>query len=626
MEETGAVINVGTSLFIVLVALGIAGCIALLLNAVLTGIAGLDSYMLSTAFDHNANAILATVILGILVILHGVGYYCQYVKTPLSKCHLWLLVTGSLTVLVAASAVLMVTKGQGLGPQILGYYNTAFTATQLMALMAFGVCMCKSGCFGKSSSNARIVFYVVAGIYAAWLLAYLAACAAYAVMYNRGQGVSHAVDAQQRITQSYKRIPCVNYVLLIALTFSAYQVNFCCVPVTGTDWTFLLLFGTCAGILLSVFMHYQGGNGAFHHKMEHILTALAAIIMGFMLMYSYFKEPFAQVVPDRKYTIWDLVFILLAVVLAGITMALLIKWKGDSHRGEDWIHYTLLSAMMVCTAIELGMLHFGWARGGSSGVVWQAVMVILVLELVATLVMVVIDVCGGGSGNGYVFTVSTTVYPLLILHLLLMLANVLVCHYHMPFPGNYQLWHWSLSLWDTMLVLLVLESLVVLVMAISGVHQQYTFHGLYESGQDNRCYVVLALHAILCGTAIGIIHFKEPLSQYWSKDQLACVVLSVVSLISCLGLAYDGMKPKPGESRSEPGFYCLVVYAIITFGGALYYGFRSGLIQGSCFTKKSDAKKLQGSEEAVSSMESTVDDAEDISPEVALQQDNTDVI
>ncbi|EDO05608.1 uncharacterized protein BBOV_IV000080 [Babesia bovis T2Bo] len=613
MEETGAAINLGTSLFIVSLALGITGCVALLLNAVLAGTYNLDSYKLSTYFDKHPNGNLATIILGILLLLHGLGYYCQYVKTPLSKCHLWLLVTGSLTVLVAAAAVLLVTRGHQADPKMLGYCNTALTAMQLVALTAFGVCMCKSGCFGKCNSNARLVFYVLVGIYAVWLLAYLAACAAYAVLHNKENSRSSGVDAFQAITQSYKRIPCVNYVLLIALTFSAYQVNFCCVPITGTEWTFLLLFGTSAGISLSVVMNYQGGGTALNKPVPHVLSALAVVLMGFLLMYSHFREPFAQVVPDKKYTPWDLVFILVSVVLAGSNMALLIKWKEGTTSDEYWTHYIVPPVMVVCIAIELVMLHFGWVRGSSCEVVWQAVMVILALEWVATLVMVVIEVCAGGSSNGYVFTVSNNVYPLIVLHLVLLVATLVVCHYRKPFPGRYELWHWSLGLWDTMLVLLVLESLMVLVMAMSGVHQQYNFGAGFGGSGDNHCYIVLAVHAILCGTALGIIHLKEPLSQYWPRDRLACGVLSLVSLVSCLGLAYDGMKPKPGDSRNEYGFYCLVVYGIITFGGALFYGFRGGLLQGSCFTKKNTGSSthLQGSDEAVSTPEVAVDNTAD---------------
>ncbi|EDO07635.1 putative integral membrane protein [Babesia bovis T2Bo] len=605
MEETGVGINLGTSLFMVSLALGIAGCITLLLNAVLTGASDIFSYQLATGFDIHPNANLATVILVILVILHALGYYCQYAKTPLIKCHQWLLVTGSLTVLVAAAAVLLATKGHQVDTEQIGYSNTALTGIQLMALTAFVVCTYKSGCFGKCNSNARLVFYVFVGIYALWLLAYLAACAGYVIlykklMYNEDSHRSFGLNPYETIPLSYKRIPCVNYVLLVILIFSAYQVNLCCIPITGTEWTFLLLFGMCAGIVLTVVMNYQGGSTALNATVRHALSALAAVIMTVLLMYSYFKEPFVQMVPGRKYTASDLLFIVLAVLIASITMVLLIKWKGGIDSGAEWTLYTFPPVMVVCIAIELGMLHFGWVRGSSCDVVWQAVTVILVVEWVATLARVLIEAFDGSGNYG-----STQHYPLVILHLLLPVATLLVCHYRMPFPGKYQIWSWSVGLWDTMLLLLVLESLVVLVVAMVLMYQ--------EAGYDSGCCVLVAIHAIVHGTALGIVHFKEPLSQYWPRNRVACGVLSLVSLLVWLGVAsYGTIQPKV-SGHFDGVFYCLVAYACITFVGATYYGFRGGLVQGTCFSKKSTGSpaQLQGSEETVSSAADTVEVAGD---------------
>ncbi|EDO07572.1 putative integral membrane protein [Babesia bovis T2Bo] len=463
-------------MFMVVLVLGVAMAVALIVRTVLLA----TGYGSGYGGDGNSDPLCSTLSFMVLLCyigLHLLGYYCQYVKTPLCRPMKALIAFGMILVVTACYVTFTLTTNYTQNADKTAYIVVAISCLQVVAFVGFVVTLIFNGCFSKDMSIKQCVFYVLGSIATLCYIGYIASLQWY-YYYYAGAWHSDTANIRNNTTACFKILSSLNNVLLGCSVLSAYQVNMCCTPWSRWDVLLLVLLGSALGVLLIVII--SGTNG------------------------------------------------------------------------------------------QIGI--YGYYNG------------------------------------------NTDFYCLVVLHLVLLVATLLVCHYRMPFPGKYELWRWDLSLWDTMLVLLVLDSLVVLVVAV------------VQKDQTENCSALLTLHAIVCGAALGIVHFKEPLSQYWPRDRVSCGVLSLVSLVTWIGVAsYHDKLLSASSTDLDAKVYCLVAYAIITFGGALYYGFRSGLVQGRCFTKKSGSSstQLQGSDEAVSGTESIANSTEDIVTEVPLPEDNT---
>ncbi|EDO06712.1 putative integral membrane protein [Babesia bovis T2Bo] len=355
-------------------------------------------------YSHISKPSLSTLILLCYTGLYILGYYCHYLKTTFSNCQRWFFGCGfgmvlfSWMSLIAAYTVenshlfgFESDDGKKIMPTVITIILQLF---QLIALVGFIVCATKQHCFGKCITTPRIVFYAVGILTALWLLGCFGAYTIKLLLKlsSSGTGGKSPIEPLMEITIAIKDLMPINFIILIALSISAYQINLCCVPWSECDLVFIMMTGITLGLLLTL-----------------IISA------------------------------------------------------HDSKTNDHNIRYTLACLVNIAT-----------------------------------------------------------------------------------------------------ILLLVL------------------------------------------------IHFKEPLSQYWAKDRLACGILSLLCMLTWLGVA--GFNDN--EISGKPWFYCLVVYGLITFVGALYYGFRSGLVKDSMtstkkwFTKKCDSKKLQGSEKAPGGAAETVENTD----------------
>ncbi|EDO05605.1 uncharacterized protein BBOV_IV000050 [Babesia bovis T2Bo] len=375
-------------MFMVVLVLGVAMAVALIVRTVLlaTGSAGYASET-----DPMVTA-LSFMVLLCYIGLHLLGYYCQYVKTPLCRPMKALLAFGMILVVTACYVTFTLTTNYTQNADKTAYIVVAISCLQVVAFVGFVVTLIFNGCFSKDMTIKQCVFYVMGSIATLCFIGYIASLQWYFYYTTKGSWTSETQQKANATKSSCRTLSSLNNVLMGASVLSAYQVNLCCTPWSRWDVLLLVLLGGALGILIVIVISGQEGQ----HGLE---------------------------------------------------------------------------------------------------------------------------------------------------------------------PASY-----------TLLFLTTIATIVLLV----------------------------------------IIHFKEPLSQYWSRDRVACGVLSLVSLVTWMGIASYGMEST--DNTGKPPFYCLVVYGCITFGGALFYGFRGGLLQGSCFTKKSsgsNSTQLQGSDEAVSTPEVAVDNTAD---------------
>nr|BAN66131.1 membrane protein [Babesia bovis] len=122
----------------------------------------------------------------------------------------------------------------------------------------------------------------------------------------------------------YKESATLNYLLLIALVISAYQINMCCTPFNGYEGIFVLFGGAVIGCIICAMLACEMDNNPPNKQYEHAIYPIMFLLLVFTGLWLYClhaAKPFGQ-----YHTVWEVgcfmlgLFLLAMIVIAGVVI------------------------------------------------------------------------------------------------------------------------------------------------------------------------------------------------------------------------------------------------------------------------------------------------------------------
>ncbi|EDO07562.1 putative integral membrane protein [Babesia bovis T2Bo] len=305
-------------LFILVAILGFGFCMAMLLIATVEAIQ--LQAMTPTEFklkNADMTALSIAICLSHLA-LHFLGYRCRFMKLHWTSWDSGLFILGFVVVIAAFFAVFIVVmpaEGIKLLPDSKGirpYGAIAFTGLELLAMFGFIICAMKTHCFGGCMTLSKKVFYTFAFIY-------MLVFAAHAYTLKELQDNPSKYGENDTTWHKHRFMAAANYIFVIGLCISAYQVNLCCMSFTKCDAVFIFLTGTVVGILITVCL------SMFPEITQEQWTLAGLIAMLYILtvalfLYIHAKRPLCKYYnPDViTFGIFALLFLLLVSTLIAL--------------------------------------------------------------------------------------------------------------------------------------------------------------------------------------------------------------------------------------------------------------------------------------------------------------------
>nr|BAN65569.1 membrane protein [Babesia bovis] len=306
-------------LFILVGILGFGFCMAMLLMATVEAI----QLQAMTNKDFKLkNADMTALSIAICLshlALHFLGYQCRFMKLHWTSWDSGLFILGFVVVISAFFAVFIVVlpeSGVELGQvnkdDNRTYIAIAFTGLELLAMFGFIICAMKTHCFGGCMTLNEKVFYTFAFIY---MLVF--AGHAYTLYELKEKPENYGKDNK---TWHYHRfMAAVNYIFVIGLCISAYQVNLCCMSFTKCDAVFIFLTGTVVGILITVCLSMFPEIDTQQWTLAGLIAMLYILTVA-LFLYIHAKRPLCKYYnPDIiTFGIFALLFLLLVSTLIAL--------------------------------------------------------------------------------------------------------------------------------------------------------------------------------------------------------------------------------------------------------------------------------------------------------------------
>ncbi|EDO05222.1 uncharacterized protein BBOV_I001380 [Babesia bovis T2Bo] len=313
-------------LFILVAILGFGFCMAMLLMATVEAI---EIQALKTGEYKLKNADMTALSIAICLshlALHFLGYQCRFMKLHWTSWDSGLFILGFAVVISAFFAVFIVVMPDD-GIKITedtnkksyrAYGAMGFTALELLAMFGFIICAMKTHCFGGCMTLNKKVFYTFAFIYMLVFAAH-----AYTLYELKEKNGEYGKD--NKTWHHHRFMAAANYIFVIGLCISAYQVNLCCMSFTKCDAVFIFLTGTVVGILITVCLSMFPEINTQQWTLVGLIGMLYILTVA-LFLYIHAKRPLCKYYnPD--------------VITFGI--------------------FTLLFVLLVSTLIALGAVHHG---------------------------------------------------------------------------------------------------------------------------------------------------------------------------------------------------------------------------------------------------------------------------
>nr|BAN66069.1 membrane protein, putative [Babesia bovis] len=344
-------------LFILVAILGFGFCMAMLLMATVEAIQ-LKAMQDGEFKDKNADmtALSIAIVLSHLA-LHFLGYKCRFMKLHWTSWDSGLFILGFVVVISAFFAVFIVVmpgKDATLGEDKQGirpYGAMAFTGLELLAMFGFIICAMKTHCFGGCMTLNKKVFYTFAFIYMLVFAAH-----AY-TLYDLKENNANYGD-MDTTWHHHRFMAAANYIFVIGLCISAYQVNLCCMSFTKCDAVFIFLTGTVVSILISVCL------SMFPEIVQQQWTLVGLIAMLYILtvalfLYIHAKRPLCKYYNPDVITFG--IFALLFLLLVSTLIALGAKHHGHiSGMAGDLKNIAPIAIFVYGFVVFVVMLIFGF--------------------------------------------------------------------------------------------------------------------------------------------------------------------------------------------------------------------------------------------------------------------------
>ncbi|EDO05610.1 uncharacterized protein BBOV_IV000100 [Babesia bovis T2Bo] len=305
-------------LFILVAILGFGFCMAMLLMATVEAI---EIKALSTSQYKLKNADMTALSIAICLshlALHFLGYRCRFMKLHWTSWDSGLFILGFAVVISAFFAVFIVvmpTVGTILGKdesKIRPYGAMAFTGLELLAMFGFIICAMKTHCFGGCMTLNKKVFYTFAFIY-------MLVFAAHAYTLKELEENKDKYGENDTTWHHHRFMAAVNYIFVIGLCISAYQVNLCCMSFTKCDAVFIFLTGTVVGILITVCLSMFPEIDTKQWTLVGLIAMLYILTVA-LFLYIHAKRPLCRYYnPDViTFGIFALLFLLLVSTLVAL--------------------------------------------------------------------------------------------------------------------------------------------------------------------------------------------------------------------------------------------------------------------------------------------------------------------
>ncbi|EDO05611.1 putative integral membrane protein [Babesia bovis T2Bo] len=321
-----------TITFLVVAVLGLGFYCALMINCLLSILQKWAKYEKVKLLKSETKTPLSFLIMVMYILLHVYGYKCSFVETPICRRRVLFIGLGFVVVFCSFVAVMLATipeewlKPAGLNTRINAkhrvYGAMGFSGLQIIALVGFMFAAYKQHCFGKCMTRSRKAFYVIAVLNLIHLIGYIVNLG---MFYREGklqEEMSTMKDKEE--WKVYQGRATLNYLLLIALVISAYQVNMCCTPFNGYEGIFLLFGGAVIGCIICAMLACEMDNVPDGKDYQHAIYPILFLLLVFTGLWLYClhaAKPFGQ-----YHTVWEVgcfmlgLFLLAMIVIAGVVM------------------------------------------------------------------------------------------------------------------------------------------------------------------------------------------------------------------------------------------------------------------------------------------------------------------
>nr|BAN64862.1 membrane protein [Babesia bovis] len=319
-DQVRYLMPIAKQLFIFVAILGFGFCMAMLLIATVEAI---EIKALSPNEGKLKNADMTALSIAICLshlALHFLGYRCRFMKLHWTSWDSGLFILGFAVVISAFFAVFIVvmpTKGTILGNDeskggVRAYGAMAFTGLELLAMFGFIICAMKTHCFGGCMTLNKKVFYTFAFIYMLVFAAH-----AYTLYDLKEKPEQYGKD--DKTWHKHRFMAAVNYIFVIGLCISAYQVNLCCMSFTKCDGVFIFLTGTVVGILITVCLSMVPEINTKQWTLVGLIGMLYILTVA-LFLYIHAKRPLCRYYnPDViTFGIFALLFLLLVSTLIAL--------------------------------------------------------------------------------------------------------------------------------------------------------------------------------------------------------------------------------------------------------------------------------------------------------------------
>ncbi|EDO05968.1 putative integral membrane protein [Babesia bovis T2Bo] len=306
-------------LFILVAILGFGFCMAMLLMATVEAI---EIKALTNGEGKLKNADMTALSIAICLshlALHFLGYRCRFMKLHWTSWDSGLFILGFAVVISAFFAVFIVVlpgKGTNLGKfekdDNRTYIAMGFTGLELLAMFGFIICAMKTHCFGGCMTLNKKVFYTFAFIYMLVFSAH-----AYTLYEFKENPEEYGNDDKN--WHKHRFMAAVNYIFVIGLCISAYQVNLCCLSFTKCDAVFIFLTGTVVGILITICLSMFPEIQPTQWTLAGLIGMLYILTVA-LFLYIHAKRPLCRYYnPDVvTFGIFALLFLLLVSTLIAL--------------------------------------------------------------------------------------------------------------------------------------------------------------------------------------------------------------------------------------------------------------------------------------------------------------------
>ncbi|EDO07561.1 putative integral membrane protein [Babesia bovis T2Bo] len=322
-----------TITFLVVAVLGLGFYCALMINCI---VAVFEKWVIQSEklelLKSETKTPLSFLIMVMYILLHVYGYKCSFVETPICRRRVLFIGLGFVVVLCSFVAVMLATIPDDwvkkinldthFNAQHRVYGAMGFSGLQIIALVGFIIAAYKQHCFGKCMTRSRKAFYVIAILNLIHLIGYIVNLG---MFYKDGKVEEKMTTMESKEEwKVYQGRATLNYLLLIALVISAYQVNMCCTPFNSYEGIFLLFGGAVIGCIICAMLACEFDNTRRDKHYEHTIYPIMFLLLVFTGLWLYClhaAKPFGQ-----YHTVWEVgsfmlgLFLLAMVVIAGVVI------------------------------------------------------------------------------------------------------------------------------------------------------------------------------------------------------------------------------------------------------------------------------------------------------------------